>query len=227
MNQQQLTRAWHEIAVEGVSADLNLWPRIQARLDAAPMRPRLHWSTALALALVAALVLGATSYAALPTVRRLLLLDAQLSTADPAALGQPLDLRQTIGGVTVAVEWLHVEPERVLVGYTVTSADGQRFDAGIPTLTPRGGAELEYVGGYGVVGQSDLLGVDLPPGESSQIAVFTRRAGEAGPLSLTLYAAAVTLPAATDAAPSAPGEVILATPPGPRLGPFVFELALP
>jgi hypothetical protein len=221
MNQQQLTRIWHELAVEAVPPDLNLWPVVRTRLPAAPVRPRavhpLRIAAALVLAL--ALVVAATAQATLPVVRRLLLLDAQLRTTDPAALGQPLQLSQTVGDVTVTVEWLHIEAERVLVGYSVASASGQRFDPGGMILTDAAGTAWEPIGGYGVVGQSDVLGVDLPPGESSHISVFARPTGTS--LSLALYAEAFTL-LGTGAAP---GEIQVATP-GARVGPFVFDIVL-
>jgi hypothetical protein len=93
--------------------------------------------------------------------------------------------------------------------------------------------------GYGVVGQSDILGIDLPHGEGSFMHTFANPGLGAGPLNLrlTLYLAAFTAPpAGTDvpetsdaAGPSVESVTAVGVPvtPSAVVGPYTFEFSLP
>ncbi|MDO9129972.1 MAG: DUF4179 domain-containing protein, partial [Anaerolineales bacterium] len=178
MNKQQFQQTLHELAAQAIPSNLDLWPVIRARVAHKSHRTlwmrmlpatRLGWAS---LALVASFVFGVTAYAAAPVISRLLQMDEQLKYADPASLGQPFDLSQTIDNVTVTMQWAYADADRVLVGYTVRSSDGRRFDPYDATLTEATGIAFQWQGGYGVTGQSDVLQVTLPPGEGTFIEIF-------------------------------------------------------
>ncbi|HOR01114.1 MAG TPA: DUF4179 domain-containing protein [Anaerolineae bacterium] len=253
MNTQQLSRALHELEAERVPADLDLWPRVRARLVAQPGEvrrgrwlpvTRLGW---VAVALVALLAVGATARVAAtaPVIGRLLqLFEPEIAHQDDSAsLGQALNLSQAIDNVTVAVEWAYADAQRIRVGYTLRSSDGRRFDPCHMTLTDETGAPMPFAMGYGVTGEAERLDVALPPGEGSYVSVFANEAQGVAPgelLKLRLEAEAEELilptpvPTSVPAAPGGPaanpkpGSVLLEPlPVGERLGPFVFEFSIP
>lgn len=244
MNAQQFARTLHELEAERVPADLDLWPRLRARVAAQPRgaRPgrslpitRLGW---VALAVAGLLLLSTTAYATAPTIGRLLRLFEPQTMGQGESLGQQLSLSQTIGDVTVSVEWACADAERIRIGYTVRSRDGRRFDPCPGRLADAEGRPMPWTMGYGVTGESDRLGVALPPGEGSYVAVFANEAhseaaGETLKLRLELEVEELILPtpaAATEpaAGPAGPGSVLLEPlPAGERLGPFTFEFSIP
>jgi hypothetical protein len=205
MNKLQIRHALVELAEQEAPAGLDLWPRVKAHAGHGGGRSgwtrwsphsRAGWA---GLALAGLLVLSATAYAASPVISRLLTMDEQFRDADAQRLGQSLDLSQTIGDVTVTAQWAYADDQRVLIGYTIKTADGRRFDPAGVSVTDATGAALHTTGGYGVVGHSDLLGVSLPPGESTNVAIFDSPAKAAGQppslkLHLTVYAAEYWLP---------------------------------
>jgi len=240
MNAQQFARTLHELEVERVPADLDLWPRLRARVAAQPRgarpgRPlpitRLGW---VALAVAGLLLLSTTAYATMPTIGRLLRLFEPETMGQGESLGQQLNLSQTIGDVTVSVEWAYADAECIRIGYTVRSRDGRRFDPCPGRLADAEGRLMPWTMGYGVTGESDRLGVALPPGEGSYVAVFANEAQD-GTLKLRLEIEAEELilptpaPATEPAAePAGPGSVLLEPlPVGERLGPFTFEFSIP
>jgi hypothetical protein len=188
MDRQDVKDALDGLAREAVPERVDLWPGVAARVERAPavtkgahigawrplLRGRLGWA---GLALSGLLVLGATAYAASPVISKLLTMDDHFKTADAERLGRSLDLSQTLGDVSVTVQWAYADGQRVLVAYSIQSADGRRFDPGSATLTDSAGATLHSTGGYGVTGHSDILGVSLPPGQSTHIATFDSPAG--------------------------------------------------
>jgi len=246
MNAQRLARALDELEAERVPASLDLWPRLRARITAQPRgaRPgrslavtRLGWA---ALAVVGLLLLSTTAYATMPAIDRLLRLFEPEVMGQGESLGQQLNLSQTIGDVTVAVEWAHADAEHIRIGYTVRSHDGRRFDPLNISLANAKGALLPFTMGYGVVGESERLGVALPPGESSYVQVFANEArgaaiGEDLRLRLEMEAEELVLPTPAPAAtgdpaagPAGPGsERLQPLPVGERLGPFTFEFSIP
>ena len=180
MSAGQLKHTLAELAEAGVAARVNLWPRVRARasarrpgfaLPAWMPRGQRRWA---GLAVAALLLVGATAYAAAPVISRLLTMDDQLRTLDAEHAGRALNLSQTQGDVTVLVQWAYADAHRVLVGYTIKTADGRRFDPAGATLTDGRGTVLTSNSGYGVTGHSDILGVSLPPGETTEVVVFNR-----------------------------------------------------
>ena len=234
MDKQQMKHTLDELAAAGLPQAVDLWPAVQARAThagrGARSVPRLRWGWA-GLALAGLLLLGATAYAASPVISRLLTMDDQFKTEDAERLGQALDLSQTLGDVTATVQWAYADGTRVLVGYTLRTADGRRFDPGGATLTDSHGADLHATGGYGVVGHSDVLGVSLPPGENTNIAIFDSPAGavRAAALKLHLSLSAAEYAPPPDATPVVNGNtaqaqpaILLAT-----AGPFEFDFEVP
>jgi hypothetical protein len=172
-------------------------------------------------------------------VLRLLLLDQHLQGVAPSQVGQPLNLNQSLPGATVTVEWAYADAERILVGYSVVGDNGRRFDPGEAALTLADGTVLKSYGGYGVTGQSDILGVDLPPGEGSFMHTFANPDLGAGPLKLrlTLYLSEFNmLPTRSTEAgtPDASGQAVVsvtamavAVAPGEVVGPYTFDFSVP
>ena len=125
------------------------------------------------------------------------------------------------------------------MGYSVAGDNGRRFDPGEAALTMADGTVLKSYGGYGVSGRSDILGVDLPPGEGSFTHTFANPDIGAGPLKLrlTLYLSEFNmLPTrSTDAGtPDASGQAVVlvtamavAVAPGKALCPYTFDFSVP
>lgn len=246
MNAQQFRRTLDELEAKRVPADLDLWPRLRARLAAHPPgvrqgrwlpATRLGW---IAVALVVLLAVGVTARVAAtaPVIGRLLqMFEPEVAhQGDPASLGQQLNLSQTIDNVTVSVGWAYADAQRIRIGCTVRSSDGRRFDPRAMRLADETGVPMPFTQGYGVTGASDLLDVALPPGESSYVWVFANEVQGAAPgetlkLRLEMQVEEMILPApAGDAAagPAGPGATLLEPlPVGKRLGPFTFEFSIP
>ena len=222
------------LAEAGVPEGVDVWPAVRARVargqpGLALPRSRLGWA---GLALAGLLALVATAYAAAPVFSKLLAMDGQLKPADAERLGKALDLSQTLGDVTATVQWAYADGQRVLVAYTLKTADGRRFDPGGATLTDSAGAVLRSTGGYGVVGHSDVLDVSLPPGENANIAIFDSPAGAGRMTTLKLH---LSLSAAEYATPDPATPVLVngdtaQAQPAIRLataGPFEFDFEVP
>src|SRR5262249_41562525 len=137
-NKLQVKQALDDIAEQAVPGGVDLWPRIEAQAKAlaampeasppAPARPgrlRGRRAAGAGLALAALLVAGATAYAGGPVLNRLLTMDDQFRTEDAQRLGRTLNLSQTLGDVTMSVQWAYADRQRVLVGYTIACADGR------------------------------------------------------------------------------------------------------
>jgi len=200
---------------------------------------RLGWA---ALALAAVVVFGglaAAARAAVPGMVALLQKDERLQQVDLGRT-QSLDLSQTIGGVTVTLEWAYADAQRVLVGYTVRSSDGRRFDPYHPALTDAAGQALLWQGGYGLTGRSDLLQEALPPGAGTFVEIFeyARRSSplpEMLRLRFVTYVQELILPTASAAptseakAEAGAGAAVVELEPlpnGETIGPFEFEFSL-
>lgn len=239
MNKQQFQQTLHELAAQAVPSNLDLWPVIRARVAHKSHRTlwmrmlpatRLGWAS---LALVASFVFGVTAYAAAPVISRLLQMDEQLKYADPASLGQPFDLSQTIDNVTVTMQWAYADADRVLIGCTIRSSDGRRFDPYVEMLTDATGAVFQWQGGYGVVGQSDILKVTLPPGEGSFIWVFdntvkSSTAPQTLNLRFTVHVQELVMSATPVTTSLDSGSVFLQPVPiGAVIGPFTFDFSIP
>src|SRR2546423_7297802 len=154
-------------------ADLHAFfnPAIPSRLQAAPTLvapravgpkwrwPRWHWPrTALVAALAIFALVGAT-YVVLPLLQSLWSEDRGLQHVTQAGLARDLNLRQTIGGVTLNVQKGYADANRVAIGYSVelppTTAgdDGPQFSSAI--LTDEDGRTYPSLG-FSTTGDSPL-----------------------------------------------------------------------
>lgn len=137
------------------------------------------------------------------------------------------------------MEWAFADADRILIGYTVRSDDGRRFDPLNVRLADEAGALMPFTMSYGVTGHSDMLDVTLPPGEGTSVWVWRNESqgsapGETLKLRLEMQAEELILPTPAPApagdpaaSPAGPGSVLLEPlPAGKRLGPFTFELSI-
>ncbi len=161
--------------------------------------------------------------------------------------GQILDLQQTIGGITVSVHWVYADTEKVLVGYTVRSADGHRHEPTNVSLISTHGQPFPLQGGFGLVGTSEILGMTLPPGHSANVSQFAMieqiDVTTPTPVRFTLETEEWLLPPPKPPTlwdqlrdtfrrgqpePQEDAQVIAQPiPVGRKTGPFIFEFALP
>jgi len=229
-----------KIATKDVST-VDLRERVKAQVQLNPdgrLRFRLSPLAMIALVLVVAFALTFTVYATGPVIRQLLRMDKQLQNVDPSKVGQPLELTQTQGAVSIHLVWAYADHNRVLVGYTIKTEDGRRYEPSDLLLVDEQGNEYLPSGGYGVSGHSILLGVDLPVGESSYVQPFLVPEGKKNEqeLTLTLRLNAIELilptPAATQATrdttntPSNATVEALPLQTGQRVGPFEFHFTV-
>ena len=141
MKEQRVKQILHEIAGQQVPQSVDLWPAIRVRLQ--PPRRRSRWARLMPttrlgwafLALALCLLIGTGAWAVGSAVDRLFQVAPGLNHVGQAGLSQELDLSQTLDGVTVTLERAYADANRVVVGYTVSSADGQRYDPRSVTLT--------------------------------------------------------------------------------------------
>ncbi|HIE38809.1 MAG TPA: DUF4179 domain-containing protein [Anaerolineae bacterium] len=252
MEETQVAQILHEIARQQVPDDVDLWPAIRAQVQ--PRRPLSLWARLrpttrlgwISLALVLSLAWGAVAYAVAPVMDRLFQQETGLQHVEQAGLVRELDLSQTVEGVTVTLERAYADANRVVVGFTVSGPDGQRYDPYRVTLVGTDGAALPLATGMGMTGSSDVLGADLPPGDGAHVLSFDAAAVEGEPAELDLRLVVelerVTLPPdatgpfLTSARPPAntPDSAVvvdlepLPTPDeGAIVGPFIFDFSLP
>ncbi|MCS6880456.1 MAG: DUF4179 domain-containing protein [Oscillochloridaceae bacterium] len=235
MKKQELRQILHEIAMQAVPSNRDVWPMLRERLTAQPQpmqRARLLPATRLAwLGFVVTIlfVFSITVYAAEPWLNRLFEKDERLQHID-LNLRRSLNLSQTIENVTVTVEWAYADADRALIGYTIRSSDGKRFDPYQETLTEKGDVTLPRQGGYGITGQSDILQVNLPAGEGAYVAIFNNiSASRTLIVQFKVYAQELALP--SNAAPTADTTetaiVLTPVPVGRMIGPFTFDFDVP
>ena len=249
MKEQQVAQILQEIAEQEVPANLDLWPAIQARLQSQerPSRwsqvmpaSRLGWAF---LVLILFLAFGAVAYALAPIVMsRLFQQEAGLRHVEQANLVQELNLSQTVDGVTVTLQRAYADANRVVVGFTVIGPDGQRYDPHRVILTDANGTVFPPTIGMGVTGQSDILEVELPPGQGGYVFSFDAAAIQGTPPALylrlmmeleefVLPTDAFELPPIPDSPPAEPPDSmvveVLPAPEGAIVGPFTFDFSVP
>ena len=205
-----------ECATQAVPDSLSLWPSIHSRLEArqrrssgAPkvFRGSLRWAF---LSLILVVALTATAYAGSPVVRKLF--QQMWPGANESGLVQNINLSQTINGVTVTLENAYADANRIFVGFTVKDT-AKRYIPHQMKLTDATGTEFPGQLGMGVGGQSDILGMELPPGEGSSIWQFDAAAVKGMPQELNLSFETYFSPMTKHA--------------GPRIGPFTFDFTMP
>lgn len=241
MKEQHITHPLHELAEQEVPADLDLWPAIQARVQ--PQARRLHLRPAtrlgwVLLVLGLGLMLGAAAYAVGPVIGRLFQFSPGWQHVEEARLAQEVHLSQTIGDWTVTLERVYADANQILIAYTVSGSPGQNLNERA-TLTDSQGRRFPEMAGAGVTGASDILGVQLPPGQGAYIAAFDAAAVQGQPATLDLHleialsrlvpvgdAPSMPLPAAS------PTSTVLIAPAvqlreEPLVGPFTFDFSVP
>jgi hypothetical protein len=180
VKKERVIKTMREIAEREVATVIDLWPRLERRLTSGQhtpklaglqLAPRLSWAAAI-LALL--LVVGTVAYATSPALRALLTLDPGLQDVEVDA--RLLDLSQTVNGVTVNLDWAYADANRIAVAYSIDApgraAEEQRYHATDLVLRHESGAVLPPMFGMGLQGQSDLLGIELPPGQSAMVMSF-------------------------------------------------------
>jgi hypothetical protein len=232
MNKKQFQEALHELAAEAVSSDLDLWPSIRERLarrSHSILLRRLIPSTRLGwlgFTLTVLFVFSITAYAAGPLISRLLHEDERLKHVD-LALSQPFDISQTIENVTVTVHWAYADADYVLVGYTIQTSDGKRYDPNGEHLKDAAGVAFPWQGCYGVSGQSDILQVTLPPGEGTFVSIFDNVSSlNTLDVNFTVYTQELVFSSLPISSTSEAGVVqahLEPMPAGKTIGPFIFE----
>jgi hypothetical protein len=146
MDEQLLTQALREIAEQEIPDTMNLYPQIAAQAEKTMLRAaraRGAW------VLVAAAMLLLTAAAAFAVVRWQIS-DPGLEGAQAADLITPLDLEQTIDGVTVTLDYGYLDANRVSVGYTVSGelAPATQYVVKDMALRESSGIQLNTLFGY-------------------------------------------------------------------------------
>jgi hypothetical protein len=236
MKDQELQQILHEIAMEAVPINSDVWPMLRESLIHQP-----HWSKQarripasrlgwLVFALVVLFLFSVTAYASGPWFSRLFAKDERIKSID-LSLSQSLNLSQTIEDVTVTLEWAYADTDWVLVGYKINNSDGKRFDPYHEVLTDKAGIRLPWQGTYGVTGQSDSLQVSLPVGEGTYVAIFDNQStSPVLDVRFRVYAQELGVPSAqtvpTIGANTATEVVLTPMPVGRTIGPFEFGFTL-
>ncbi len=194
MKEQQIRRILYEIAERQVPDDVNLWPAIRTQVQPrrqpafwGGLRPttRLGWAC---LAVILFLTFGAVTYAVAPAVERLFHQEAGLQHIEQAGLLQEYDLSRTVDGVTVTLQRVYADANRVVVGLTVIGPEGQRYDPRRVTLTDANGVVFPLATGWGATGRSDIPGfdIDVLPGQGVYVMGFDTTIEEGAPAALSL-----------------------------------------
>ncbi len=200
---------------------------------------RLGWAS-LILALL--LTFGAAAYAVAPAIGRLFQQEPGLQHVEQADLVQELGLSQTVNGVTVTLERAYADANRIVLGLTIKDPHGQRYDVHRFTLTDAAGTVFPQTTGFGAAGQSDIFGIQLPPGEEAHVLCFDAAAVEGAPAELDLRLAVevreLVLPTDTPGpsitsagSPAEPAEPMVVEleplPQGAVVGTFTFDFSVP
>lgn len=193
MKEQRIAQTLQRIAENEVPATLDLWPAIQARVQ--PRRAssqRAHWMPVTrlgwaALILGATLLFGSITYALSSVISQVFSMLPGWQHIEEAHLAQELNLSQTLDGITVTLERAYADANEIVIGYTVKDLTDQKLHVSQINLTDGQGTVFSEMAGAGVSGASDLLGVQLPPGEGVYVTAFDASAIEGTPASLQLH----------------------------------------
>ncbi|MBC7251670.1 MAG: DUF4179 domain-containing protein [Anaerolineae bacterium] len=194
MEKQPVTRILQEIAEQGVPATVDLWPAIRTRLQPQRRIPRrARWMPATRLGwagliLGALLLFGSVAYALNPALSQVFrAFFPGWQHIEESRLAQELNLSQTQDGVTVTLERAYADANEIIIGYTVKGLADQRMHVSQARLSDKQGTVFPELAGAGVIGDSDLLGVQLPPGEGAYVTAFDASAVKGTPASLQLH----------------------------------------
>ncbi|MCC6801482.1 MAG: DUF4179 domain-containing protein [Anaerolineae bacterium] len=193
-------------------------------------------TTKIALALVAALVIVTVAYAVDALLQRIINYDAGLKAVNDAELGTPLNLSQTVDDLTVNLQWVYADENRISLGYVVSGegpldSPAQDYYPRDMVLSDGDGNVFPSAGGMGYTGEG---------GEAAQVSSFDTSKVGSLPETLNLHLelrveimthdARATLEAKPTPAPDAtsvveqigPGDFPFSGP----YGPFVFDFSV-
>lgn len=238
MKKEKISQTMNIIAEETVPANLDLWPQIQSKLQ--PPHDRPFWlglipTTPLGRGIAAAmlvLLFGGVAYAVGPLVSQLFQAEAGLKHVQETDLVQPLNLSQTIDGVTFVLDQAYADGNRVVLGYTVISPEDQQYAPQRETLMDLSGVVLPPMLGYG-----DGAGHYIRSFDASPVQATSHRLD----LRLVIYAEEFTLPPEAvellkafsqpdGSVAEIPDSLIEKLPPKPKgktVGPFTFSFSIP
>jgi hypothetical protein len=169
----------------------------------------------LVVVLVALLLLAwiGVIFAADPVMSRLFESLTGLGQTQQARLVRESNISQTRDGVTVTVQQVYADSNQIVIGFKVTSVDGQRYSFGGAQLKDGAGNNLLGVIGTGYNGPSNTPGLNLPAGEGVEVFAFDASRIQGTPSQIDLH---LTL-------------MLHALPPtlGHEVGPFTFDLTAP
>jgi hypothetical protein len=110
-----------------------------------------------------------------------------LSHVEQAGLSQEIDLSQTVDSITLTLERGYADINRIVLGYTIHTADSRRYDPYSMRLSDANGVTLLLTIGMGVSGQSDVMDISLPPGERGYVFSFDATDLQGIPSTLDLH----------------------------------------
>ena len=174
MTQSNLSTKLADALEQGIGSSIDLWPAIQTQVRASKAPPRrvsrIAWASGIALI---ALLGIASVTVVLSLTERAAAVDAGIDAVYRAGLTTSINQSQTVGNVTVTLEWVYADPLRVLVAYSTDAGRQEDFRPGtyVESLSLTNGTQLQQIGGVGYVDThtqmadiSQLLMPDLPPG---------------------------------------------------------------
>lgn len=235
MTQKEFVDILNSIVEEAVSDDVNLWPQIQAQLKplGPPPKPVWRWSPAIrpgwiSLTLILVLLFSSVAYAIGPILSHLFQTDAGLRHVEENDLVQPLNLSQTIDGITITIEQAYADANRIAIEYSLTGPADRRFeprdlhlthlpDTDLPPVIGSGDGE----GGYHLTFEAANI-QGTPRQLDLQVIMYAeewRYTDEILEL-LDQYGSHDAIPA-----DKIPRKILVDN--GEKIGPFVFEFAIP
>lgn len=123
------------IVEEAFPADINLWPQIQTQLKtrAAHPKPFWRWSPTtrlgwISLTFILVFSFSSVTYAIGPILSQLFQADPGLQHVQESDLVQPLNLSQTIEGITITIEQAYADANRIAIEYALTGPEDRRFE---------------------------------------------------------------------------------------------------
>ncbi len=114
MDDRHIRAALDQIARQEIPDDMNLWENLKQE---APIHRAARFTRSISLIVVLLLMLVAA--AAVYAVVRVQIVDPGISGAMDANLVTELGMSQTIGDVTVTLDWAYADANRIAIGYSV------------------------------------------------------------------------------------------------------------
>lgn len=158
----------HAIAKKAIPDDTDLWSNIERQVSKTEtsskiwrLNRRLGWVAA---AVVILFSVSLVAYALDNILQKAIEMDPGLHQVNLAEMGTELDLSDTIDGYTVNLQWAYADGNRIAVGFTVTSSDGQEYANFTPlevALIDERGDGFTSIGGIGAGVENDVGGYVL------------------------------------------------------------------